>query len=165
MILISSQITLRAFDLSDAKRVAELAGDAEIARWTANIPHPYHESDAQQWIQRMAADVERFPFAVESDGVLVGCVSFWPYRDQCVEVGYWIGRNYWGNGIASKALRIMLAEKLPGDITHVVAKTMAGNIGSQSVLIKCGFRFESECDVIKKGEHVPGHFYSRLCDS
>ena len=161
----SSEITLRAFKLSDARRVAELAGDAEIARWTANIPHPYYESDAQQWIQRMAADSERFPFAVESDGDLVGCISFWPYRDQCVEVGYWIGRNYWGNGIASRALNIMIAEQLPGDITHIVAKTMAHNTGSQSVLVKCGFRFEAECDVIKKGEQVPGRFYSRLCDN
>jgi RimJ/RimL family protein N-acetyltransferase len=68
------------------------------------------------------------------------------------EVGYWIGREYWGRGIATEALRQFLEEvKTRPLYAHVVKH----NVGSQRVLEKCGFRMarqEAEEVVLVKGE-------------
>jgi RimJ/RimL family protein N-acetyltransferase len=53
------------------------------------------------------------------------------------EVTYWIDRAYWGRGIATAALRDLLAE-VPERPLH--ARAAADNAGSRRVLEKCGFR-------------------------
>lgn len=95
---------LRAFRIDDAERVAELVGDKSVSEWTANIPHPYAVEDAIEWIKFTQSNDERNPFAVEVNGEIVACVSFWPHDFGASEVGYWVGRKYWGKGIATEAL-------------------------------------------------------------
>ena len=59
------------------------------------------------------------------------------------EVGYWIGKQYWGKGIATNALRQFL------QIVHdrpLYAYTAKHNIASQRVLQKCGFRLHIETE-------------------
>ena len=62
-------------------------------------------------------------------------VSFLQSREQ--EVGYWIGRQYWGKGIATEALRQFL-EQL--EMRPLYAHVAKHNAGSRRVLEKCGFR-------------------------
>ena len=57
------------------------------------------------------------------------------------EVGYWLGREYWGKGIASRALAEFLKHETTRPLHGVTVKH---NIGSQHVLKKCGFEFEHE---------------------
>ncbi len=57
------------------------------------------------------------------------------------EVGYWLGREYWGKGIATEALRQFLQEIRTRPLYAHVAK---GNLASQRVLEKCGFRVAGE---------------------
>lgn len=52
------------------------------------------------------------------------------------EVGYWIGSEFWGRGLATKALKMFLEIEKTRPLYGVVAKH---NIGSQRVLEKCGF--------------------------
>jgi RimJ/RimL family protein N-acetyltransferase len=52
------------------------------------------------------------------------------------EVGYWLGREYWGKGIASAALKLFLQEVVERPLYGVTAKT---NPSSARVLVKCGF--------------------------
>ena len=49
--LTTKRLTLRAFTVTDSSRVRDLAGNKLIADVTANIPHPYPESLAKEWIQ------------------------------------------------------------------------------------------------------------------
>lgn len=61
-------------------------------------------------------------------------VSF--IRDEKLEVGYWIGRRFWGKGIATTALRLFLSEMTTRPL---YAQVVNDNIGSIKVLQKCGF--------------------------
>lgn len=69
------------------------------------------------------------------DGTVVGNIVSWVEGGQR-EVGYWIGREFWGRGYATAALRLLLAELPDRPLTAHVA---LDNIGSRRVLEHCGF--------------------------
>ena len=150
---------LREFTLNDAERVAYLVGDKAVSEWTVNIPYPYDRSDAKEWIERTASSDERCPFAIELNGAVVGCVSFWPHGKEAVEVGYWVGKEYWGQGIATQALKMLMSKSTFPAVPEVVAKAMKENIGSKRVLSKCGFKLKKECLIPKLGSQIEGCLY------
>lgn len=161
VMLPDSSIALRPFAIADAAAVADLVGDEDVSRWTSHIPFPYSEQDAIDWITSMAADPTRHPFAVELNGQLVACVSYWSIEQKGVEVGYWVGKDYWGKGICTTALAMLLSSKgFPGD-SAVFARVMAQNIGSQRVLEKCGFSFRESGVIVKAGREIEAKFYVR----
>lgn len=86
---------------------------------------------------------------VELDGEVAGDVVSWldsGHRD----VGYWIGREYWGRGIATSALRLFLEHVKDRPLyAHVAVQ----NVGSIRVLEKCGFK-ESQ-DALVQGPDAP----------
>jgi RimJ/RimL family protein N-acetyltransferase len=59
------------------------------------------------------------------------------------EVGYWIGREYWGRGLATEALKMFLEVEKTRPLYGVVAKH---NIGSRRVLEKSGFEIHNQND-------------------
>ncbi len=155
----SMNIELRPFKIDDAVTVADLVGDEDVSKWTANIPFPYSKQDAIDWISFTNSDDNRNPFAVELNGKLVACVSYWPHQPSGIEVGYWVGKQYWGNGICTKALKLLLASKHFPANENVFAKVMAQNIGSQRVLEKCGFSFLKNGTISKGGKELDAKYY------
>jgi RimJ/RimL family protein N-acetyltransferase len=78
---------------------------------------------------------------VELDGEVVGSVSSYVESDR-PEVCFWIGRSYWGRGVATEALRSFLAEV---DTRRPMrARAAKDNVASARVLAKCGFRVVGE---------------------
>lgn len=155
------KMKLRKFTREDAERVAYLVGDYEVSRWTSNIPYPYSVDDATEWISSTSSGSGRHPWAVEVDGEIVACVSHWPHEAGATEIGYWVGREYWGNGICTKALELMLAEdSFPVD-DRIVAKVMTDNIGSQRVLMKNGFSYCGSCNIHCRGTDLPSKLYEK----
>jgi RimJ/RimL family protein N-acetyltransferase len=71
------------------------------------------------------------------DGAVAGHVVSWT-RDGRRLVGYWVGRSYWGRGIASEALREFVAHH--EKTRPLYAYVAASNAASIRVLAKCGFR-------------------------
>jgi RimJ/RimL family protein N-acetyltransferase len=78
--------------------------------------------------------------AVVADGVVVGNVVSW-HADGQRYVGYWIGREHWGRGIATAALAAFVAE-IPTRPLH--ARVATSNVASARVLQKCGFEIAGE---------------------
>ncbi len=153
-------LALREFALEDAGRVRELVDDPAVSRWTSNIPHPYTRQDAVDWITQTARDPEKHPFAVVAGEEIVACVSYWPDGDD-IEVGYWVGRDYWGQGVCTRGLQLMLARPdFPRD-RRVIARVMVGNERSERVLQKCGFEFSADCRCPQGDKLVDARFFVR----
>ena len=78
--LTTDRLLLRPFQLEDAPRVQELAGDWEIAKVTANVPHPYEDGMAEGWINGHPEAFETgtsasFAVTLNPDGLLIGAVG------------------------------------------------------------------------------------------
>jgi len=106
--LTTERLVLRPFTLADVPAVVALAGDRAVAENTLSIPHPYTEAEAKEWIsQRPAAWAEQkaINYAITlPDGALCGSVGLALYPAyNMAELGYWIGRPYWGQGYATEA--------------------------------------------------------------
>jgi len=154
-------IELCPFNLDDAASVANLVGDKVVSKWTSNIPFPYSEQDAIDWISYTNSNAFRKPNAVELDGHLVGCVSYWPHQSGGFEVGYWVGKDFWGRGVCTEALkRLISSDGFPVQ-DDIFAKVMAQNIGSQRVLEKCGFLFLEKGTILKNKRKIEAKFYVR----
>jgi len=156
-------LELREFTLEDAGRVRELLDDPSVSRWTRNIPYPYTRQNAIDWITASSDDPEKHPFAVTAGEELLACVSYWPEGED-IEVGYWVGRDYWGQGVGTRALRLLLER---ADFPHerrVVARVKVGNERSERVLQKCGFEFSEDCLCPQDDDMVDARLFVRTAD-
>ena len=142
----SGPIVLRPFVLADAPRVKLLLEDREVAEPTAVIPCPYLDGMAEAWISTHGDDRSarrQYIYAIgrAGDGLLVGAVALRPVADEHENLGYWIGRSYWGTGYATAATGTMLALGFSYcDCDELTASHLARNIASGRVMEKCGMR-------------------------
>ena len=156
------RLSLRAPRAADARALARLADDAGVARMTTAIPHPYPSDAAEGFIERMgrADPLRERLFAVEApdDGV-VGLLGFHPDADGTPELGYWLGRPFWGRGYMTEAVRAALvwAGGAWGK-RFVRAGHFADNPVSGRVLIKAGFLYTGDVAPrfsVARGETAP----------
>jgi RimJ/RimL family protein N-acetyltransferase len=127
---------------ADLDRITQLAGDREISMQAARIPHPYTRRDAEFFLDRIATSEPTFAVRLKAEhGALIGCVGYRQQEDGRVELGYWLGRPYWGQGFATEALRTTIDRAFDAtDAAEVFASARVTNSGSRRVLEKCGFQ-------------------------
>ena len=129
-----------------AREIQALAAAEAVARWTA-IPHPYPLDDGLAFVeraQRLRARGMRETFAVcEADRLLgVATLARREATPDHAELGYWIGRPYWGRRYAPAAGRQLLAHGFGRmRLSLVFARCFGANHASIRVLEKLGFRF------------------------
>ena len=167
----TKRLLLRAFALADAPQVQRLVADRAIAAGTLTIPHPYPEGAAEEWIRRQldrGGDADSFNFALErrEDGALVGSIGLVVEREHDrAELGYWVGRPYWGRGFATEAGVAVLAygfETL--GLNRIYAFHFTNNPASGRVLQKIGMRYEGcrRQHTLKWGEYLDNEAYGML---
>ncbi len=110
--------------------------DPEAARMAA-FPSRDREAFTAHWQKILANDGVKKTVLFE--GKVAGNILIFD-RDGKRLVGYWIGREFWGKGLATKALGELLAEETARPLHAYVATS---NLGSVRVLEKCGFTFVS----------------------
>ncbi len=99
---------MRGLVLADAASIALLAGDYDVASMTGTIPHPYSDEMAVDWIESLHAGEEGVAFAIDRGTALIGCVGYRAADKTHAEMGYWIGKPYWGMGYATEAARALI---------------------------------------------------------
>jgi len=104
-----------------------------MAAFTAENPDDREAFDAR-WA-RLRANDSVTAMTIDLDGDVVGTVSSWD-NDGKREVTYWIGREHWGKGIATRALTEFLELEQARPLYAAAAKDNGGSI---HVLEKCGF--------------------------
>jgi 8-oxo-dGTP diphosphatase len=138
----TDRLTLRRPTAADAPAIEALAGEWDVARHTANIPHPYPPGGAVAWLDTLSDEAE-VVWAIErrEDGTFLGCIGLRPDPDAKRGVpGYWIGKPHWGRGYATEALRAVVAyafETRRFDRLDIAASL--ANPASQRVQEKLGF--------------------------
>lgn len=151
------RLTLRPFTLADASRVQRLAGDPAIADTTLNIPHPYEDGMAEEWIESHPARFAEgtgatYAIVLTERRLLIGAIGLEINRRFCrAEIGYWIGREFWGQGYCTEAAREVLRYAFAVRGLHkVVGHHLARNPASGRVMEKAGMVRE-------------GHFREHVC--
>jgi [ribosomal protein S5]-alanine N-acetyltransferase len=147
--LITGRLVLRPFELSDAGRVQELAGDRAIAEVTLEIPHPYEDGMAEQWISTHQPRFEEgtlsnFAVALRDTAELVGAIGLGiALRFERAEIGYWIGKPYWNKGYCTEAgVAVIEYGFTTLGLNRIHAAHFARNPASGRVMIKLGMKHE-----------------------
>jgi RimJ/RimL family protein N-acetyltransferase len=145
-----SEVTLRDATEDDMEILFEHQRDEGASRMAA-FPSRDRPAFEAHW-KKVGADATNTRKAIVVDGTVAGnVVAFW--LDGLHEVGYWIGRPFWGQGIATRALKLLLEQLEDRPLHATVAKH---NVGSLKVLEKCGFRVvEERIGEPFEGEPVP----------
>lgn len=138
---------LRPWLHSDAESLVRHANDSAVAAYLRDrFPHPYTPADAEQWLKTAVDQSPPTNFAIDVGGEAVGGIGLILGSDieKCsAEIGYWLGRSFWGRGIATEAVRGLVGYGFREfRLTRVFANVFAGHIASARVLEKAGFRRE-----------------------
>ncbi len=111
------------------------------------FPHPYTRRDAIDFLDYARAQEPECAFAIEYGEEAVGGVGFLLGRDIArisAEMGYWLSEEFWGRGIATRAVAAMSDWALDNyHLSRVFAMAFVHNAGSIRVLEKAGFEREA----------------------
>ncbi|KAB2916079.1 MAG: GNAT family N-acetyltransferase [Hyphomicrobiaceae bacterium] len=133
----TERLSLRPFRRTDAPAFTRLAGDWAVASMTSDIPFPFVESQAAGWLEPARGEVR---FAIEREGRLIGGVGYYRRASGVAELGFWLGRAWWGRGYATEAAEAVVRRglrdrSLPGfSSAHFIDNPASGR-----VLAKLGF--------------------------
>jgi RimJ/RimL family protein N-acetyltransferase len=139
-----SDVRLRPMVLADLPRLYQIQLDPELNRMAMMIPRTEDAFFTQ--FEKALADASNITRAILFGGELVGGISCFPVDGQH-QIGYFLDRAYWGQGIASQSLRLLLDEVT---IRPLFAAVAVSNAASVRVLQKCGF-------VVDHHRHAPAN--------
>ena len=137
-------VEIRFVRETDAAAVQALVSDPAVNEPTA-MPWPYPPDGARSYIEESLVERQRgtrFVFAIVAEGELVGLCGLQISDTDAsrAELGYWIGRPYWGRGYASSAAAQVVRrafEALP--LSTLTAQCLERNLVSRRVLTRLGF--------------------------
>ena len=163
-------ISLRDYKETDIDRLVSLANNKHVTHYMIDtFVYPYTRDDAIFWITEGSTANGSINKVILLDGLFVGAVGINPqqgWRSHCAEIGYWIGEDYWGRGIATRALEMMTAEAF--DHFHfkkLYAPVLAPNTRSIRVLEKAGYQREGilKNEVSKHDQYFDIYQYATSC--
>lgn len=142
-------INLRRIHKSDAESIYQHVKAPEIARYTF-IPHPYNIQDALSFIRlthRQYRNGTNFPLGMEHPQTkqIIGMIALdkVSYEHKNAELGYWLGKKYWGQRITQEAIKLILRYGFKElKLRRIYARVMHPNIASSKLLEKSGFSHE-----------------------
>jgi [ribosomal protein S5]-alanine N-acetyltransferase len=163
-------VELRPWQWADSKKLTSLINNRKIWDNVRDyLPHPYTYKDADLFLQHNVDQVVQTNFAIIRDGEITGGIGYIPKDDVykfTAEIGYWIGEPYWGQGLATEAIRLLvkkIREQSPL-IVRVYAEVFDYNKASMRALEKNGFYLETmrKKGVVKNGVIRDDYIYVLL---
>mgnify|MGYP001028101551 CR=1 FL=1 len=138
----SKRLKFRAFERSDAERLAFLLNDIEISRGIGPMPHPYTIQMAHEYLDEISADLRTF--ALEYDDALAGAIGFNSM------LGFWLAPTLWGQGIITEAATVMIGDHFGRGCKDLASAFHDKNVASARVHEKLGFRPNGSSQVYSK---------------
>ena len=100
---------IRQWKNEDLQELVSQANNINVWNNLRNyFPHPYTEEHGKAWLEKVVDALPAINMAIEADGKLAGGIGLILNGDvyiKSAEIGYWLGEQYWGRGIATEALR------------------------------------------------------------
>lgn len=152
---------IRSWSRDDIASLTQHANDHEVWKGMRDVfPHPYSEADAADWVSYSNKQEPERNFAIDVAGAAIGGIGFVFMDDvyrYCAEIGFWLGREYWGRGITSEA--VMLATRFAFahfDVVRIFGVVFMTNVASRRVLEKCHYTHEGtlRTSAFKDGQFV-----------
>jgi 8-oxo-dGTP diphosphatase len=147
--LSTERLTLRPLRPEDAAELHRLINDWEVSRTLAEVPFPYPRDLADRWIassRGQQVDGTAYHLAITGregeQEVLVGGIGLRIDRaGRSARLGYWVGRRFWGHGVATEAAGRLARWALANlDLDRLEASVATENAASAAVLRRIGFR-------------------------
>lgn len=163
--------TIRPWRMEDAEHIAEMLNDRRVLdNLRDGLPYPYTPADAREYIAAMLEvdPTKTFPFAIAVEDRAVGSIGVFRQENihfRTAELGYYLGRPYWGQGLMTSAVQQAVDYVFQhSDILKIFAEPFAHNQASCRVLEKAGFSLEGvlKCHAVKNGEILDMKLYARL---
>lgn len=132
----TERLLLRPLRSADAGWISQEIARPEVQRMLPAVPHPHRRADTEKWL----AGRSRWPgnYAITRGGAPLGVVTL-ALANGVPELGYWLARAAWGQGIATEATRAALARHFAMSRTQVPSGHIIDNLASRAVLLKLGF--------------------------
>ncbi len=162
----TDRLVLRRVRASDVDAVYAYATDPDVSQYTSWAPHTSPD-ETRQFVRRVLdAYVEKrvtnWGIELKSERKLIGMggYAWWDPLQSAAELGYVIGKPYWGQGLVTEAVRSMIDfgfQRMALD--RIVVRMDPRNIGSWRVAEKCGCRFEG---IARQAIYAKGTFHDLM---
>lgn len=166
---INDHIHLTEFRSTDKAACVQHLGDREIYDRTIRIPYPYTEADFDNWLEITVKATEQhgepihFAIRTSDDSFIGGCGFDGLTKGHCAEIGYWLAKPYWGQGIMTAVVRIACEDAIAKwKLLRITAHVFESNVASARVLEKNGFVCEGHLrkHYLKNGRFIDSKLYA-----
>lgn len=163
----TERLMLRRWEEGDAKSLYEYARNPDVGPIAGWPPHKSVE-ESRDVIRNVLSGAEAYAICLKSDNRAIGAMELklnghtdMTDRDDECELGYWIGKPFWGQGMVPEAAKEMLRHAFEDmGMRKVWCGYYDGNEKSRRVQEKCGFRYQwttEDVDVPLMHEKRTGH--------
>jgi ribosomal-protein-alanine N-acetyltransferase len=170
---VNDQVHLSEFRSSDKPALIQHLNDPDIYHRTLRIPFPYTDATADEWLALVAKITQQqgrpVHFAIRNaDDALVGGCGFDGFqvgKSHRAEVGYWLAKPYWGQGIMTAVVQQLCHHAFDEfGLVKITAHVFSHNPASARVLEKCGFQQEGflRKHFLKDGQFIDARLFALL---
>ena len=167
-IIETKRLILRPIKAGDEQQIYKFCSTEHIYKTLLTMPPPYTKQHAMDKVKSSLEHIklgDKFPFAITLKGNddLIGIIDLRPnYELKFAELGYWLGYEYWGQGIMTEAARAVMKFAFDDLSMHkLIIKAYTTNPASARVAVKCGFKLEGCQKEIYylRGEYMSNELY------
>lgn len=159
---------LRPPFMDDAAQIAERIGIRDVAWNLGRVPFPYQVRDAEAWLQHVPSKWDEdtayvFAMTLPEDG-LIGCISLRLVPMDVWEIGYWLGKPWWGHGYTSEAAAALMDwAQMELELSRFASGHFSDNPASGRILTKLGFSLAGETELfgVARGRKEPCMRYAK----
>lgn len=148
-VLETERLVLRPYSPADARRVQEMCGDWAVVSTTINLPHPYPDGAAEQWISTHADSFRQgtevtLAITLKPEGLVAGSMSLAVNKNhRRGELGYMVAKEHWNHGYCTEAARALMSFGFKViDLNRIQATHLTRNPASGRVMQKLGMSRE-----------------------
>ncbi len=140
-LIATPRLVLRPLAMTDVPRIADLANDWDVTRMAARMPYPYTEEAAIDWLSSL--ENGEVVAGITLGQAIIGLTGFAPLPSDpaSAEVGFWLGKPYWGQGYATEAVGALIRHAFrTTPVKRLECAHFLDNEASRRVIAKLGFR-------------------------